>query len=145
MALNYDPKRVKFIFGGVLIQGFADGSFISIEHNADLFSLAVGADGEGVRSKSNNRSARITLRLNRGSSSNVALQAALTLDRNTLAGSLPLAITDLSNGTVHAAEGAWVVRDPNHDYQAEAQAIEWVLETDRLEQLTGASLSRTTT
>ena len=57
---NYDPANVKLVAGPVLVEGYAEGSMVNVESNADLFTLQTGSDGESTRSKSNNRSARVT-------------------------------------------------------------------------------------
>src|SRR3990172_2093317 len=93
---QFDPANVKFVFGGALITGYAEGSFVTIEYNEDSFKLLGGADGEATRSKSNNRSAQVTLRLMPGSSGNLILGAAQTADQAAGLGVLPLVITDLS-------------------------------------------------
>lgn len=129
---QYDPNNVTVVFGGALIDGFADGSFVNVEYNNDLFSLSVGADGEASRSKSNDRSARVTVTLMPGSTGNLILNAAIRLDEATNGGVVPLLVTDLSTGTTFAAEGCWVTKDPGSDFQTEAQTVEWVLETDRM-------------
>lgn len=136
---QYDPKNVVMTFGPALIDGYAPDSFISIERNADSFALLIGSDGEAARSASNNKSARITVRLMPGSVGNAVLKAALMADEAGGAGVLPLTITDSSvtPPRVHAAESAWVVRDPDIDYQTEAQPIEYILETDRMISTTG--------
>lgn len=137
---QYDPAEVHFVFGGVLIDGYADGSFLNVEFNVDLFTLLVGADGCATRSKSNNRSARITCMLMPGSTGNLKLNAALAADKAGGLGVLPALLTDLSTGTTFATEGMWVVKDPGYDFQTEAQPKEWVLETDNLESLHGAAV-----
>ena len=137
---QYDPKEVTLIFGGALITGYAEGSFINVEYNGDLFTLQVGSDGEGTRSKSNNSSARITVTLMSGSIGNLLLNAALQADKAGGAGALPLALTDLSTGTSFVAEGAWVVRDPGRDFQTEGQPTEWILEAHELVSAYGAAV-----
>ncbi len=137
---QYDPKQVSLIFGGALITGFAEGSFINIEYNNDLFTLAVGSDGEATRSKSNNNSARVTVTLMPGSVGNALLNTAFQADKAGGAGALPLAITDRSTGSSFAAEGAWVVKDPGKDFQTEGQPMEWMLETDNLQSVYGAAV-----
>lgn len=136
----YDPKNVKLVFGPVLVEGFAEGSFVNVEYNADFFTLQVGSDGESSRSKSNNNSARLTVQLMPGAAANIGLGAALAADKAIGAGVFPLALTDLSTGSTFIAENAWVVRDPGYDYQTEAQPREWVFETDNLQSVYGAAL-----
>lgn len=138
MATDYNLRDVKCIYGGALLSGYGDGDAIRIEYNADLFTLQVGADGEAARSKSNNRSARITIRCMVGSAANAILQAALTADQAANAGAAPLSIFDPATLTNHTARGAWVTRPPTKVYAADAQALEWVLETDELIGFVGA-------
>lgn len=137
---QYDPKQVSLILGGALITGFAEGSFINIEYNADLFTLSVGSDGESTRSKSNNNSARITVTLMSGAVGNALLNVAFQADKAAGAGAVPLAITDPSTGTLFASEGAWVVKDPGKDFQTEGQPMEWIIETDNLQSFYGAAI-----
>lgn len=137
---QYDPKNVKLVFGAVLVEGYAEGSFVNVEYNEDLFSLQIGSDGESSRSKSNNRSARITVNLMPGAAANIGLGAALAADKAAGAGVFPLALTDLSTGSSFIAEGAWIVRDPGYDFQTEAQARQWIFETDNLEAVYGAAV-----
>ena len=63
------------IFGAIDISGLTNGVFISVERDTDAFTKVVGADGEGMRSKSNDKSATITITLMQSSSSNDALSA----------------------------------------------------------------------
>lgn len=136
----YDPKNVKLVFGVVLVEGFAEGSMVNVQYNADRFTLQSGSDGESSRSASNNNSARITVNLMPGAASNIGLGAALTADKATGAGIFPLALTDLSTGTTFIAKDAWIVRDPGYDYQTEAQSREWIFETDNLDSVYGAAV-----
>lgn len=137
---QYDPKEVSLIFGGALITGYAEGSFINVEYNGDLFTLQVGTDGEATRSKSNNNSARVTVTLMPGATGNALLNAAFQADKAGGAGAVPLAITDPSTASVFGAEGAWVTKDPGRDFQTEGQPIEWVIETDNLQSFYGAAV-----
>lgn len=136
---SYDPKNVKLVFGPVLVEGFAEGSFVNVEYNEDQFTLQVGSDGESSRSKRNNNSARLTVQLMPGAAANAALSAILSADKAAGAGIFPVALTDLSTGTTFAGANAWLVRDPGYDFQTEAQPREWIIETDNLESFYGAA------
>lgn len=129
---QYDPSGVTLIFGGALITGYAPDSIVKVEWNTPRFALLVGADGEAARSRSRNESARITVRVMPGSTGAMILEAAVIADKAGGAGVLPLLLTDLSTGRSHASEGAWVVNDPDIDYQQEVEPIEFMIETDRL-------------
>jgi hypothetical protein len=131
---NYDPDRVSFIFAGVPVEGFADGTFISVEQNEDAFVLAIGSDGEACRAKSNNRSAKITLTLLQTSRSNQLLTAFYQTDIISPSGDgiAPLLIKDNSGTSLHLAEKAWITKIPAATYAREAENREWVFETNEL-------------
>ena len=132
MADTYNPKNVHLIYGGASIEGYAEGSYINVEFNNDQVALLVGADGKGTRSIVCDNSATITVRLLPTSTSNAVFQAARSADAAAGAGSLPLLLTNTETGQVYTTEGAWVQKQPGYDFQVEAQAVEWILETDNL-------------
>lgn len=136
---TYDPKEVSVIAGGALIEGYADGSFVNVVYNNDLWSTVVGADGEYVRSKSNDLSAQITITLLNTSISNPILFAFLQADISGNLGSFPLVITDANTLTTHTTEAAYIKKHPDRDYQKESQPVAWVLETGRLFSVHGSS------
>lgn len=41
MMQTYDPKKVKVLFLGAPLDGFADGTFVNVSRNEDGFSLVV--------------------------------------------------------------------------------------------------------
>jgi len=131
---TYAGDEVLCTFGPVIMTGFGPDDFVSIERNSDSFSLQVGADGESTRSKSNDRSARITVTLMQSSSANAALATLLAADENAPGGAsvLPLQIKDSSGFSLHAAEKAWIVKPPVSAYGKESGTREWVFETPNL-------------
>jgi len=143
MALRvYDASQVAVIFGPVgPISGFADGAFVSVEQNEDSFTLQMGTDGEGTRSKSNNRSGRVTITLMQSSQSNILLSSVHTLDINSPNGDGigPLLIADRSGSSLYEAEKAWIVKPPAAEFDREATSREWILETDNLVQIHGGN------
>jgi hypothetical protein len=142
MALKkYDPKAVSVIFGGP-ITGFADGTFVNVAFNEDLFNLVIGADGEACRSKTNNLSARITITLLQSSASNTFLSAAHNVDLNSPLGDgiVPFFLKDLSGDTIMAAENAWVVKPADTEYAREPGSREWTIETDNMQFNVGGNL-----
>lgn len=138
---TYDPSQVSIVFAGVPVDGFADGTFLSVEQNEDSFTLQVGTDGESVRSKSNNRSGRATFTLMQSSATNDLLSALHTLDISTPNGDGigPLLIKDLSGRSIYTAEKSWIVKPPAAGFAREAESREWVVETDNLIQIHGGN------
>lgn len=130
---TYDPKEVSVIFGAP-IKGFADGTFVSVEYNEDFFTMQIGADGDAIRAKSNNSSARVTITLLQSSESNDILSATLNLDRLSPSGDgiLPFLLKDNTGRTLMTAEKMWITKPPTVAYGREGETREWVLETDNM-------------
>lgn len=140
MALKtYDAKKVAIIIGGAIMSGFSDGDMISIERNEDTFTLQMGTDGEGTRSKSNNKSGRFTLSLMQTSAANAALSAIAKLDEIGNAGAVPVLVKDTSGSSVYSASQAWLVKPPTAELGREAAAREWVFETHELKWFEGGN------
>ena len=131
---TYDPKQIVIVLGGIIITGFADGTFLNITYNEDQFALTVGADGEGARAKSNNNSARIEVSLLQTASANALLSNLRRLDISIpgRAGVVPLQIRDVLGGTLYEAQDCWIVKSPDAEYSKEISERTWILETDNL-------------
>jgi hypothetical protein len=129
---TYDASQVAIIVGGFNITGFADGSFVSVERNADAFALYVGTDGEGTRAKTNNKSGRFTFTLSQSSDSNAILSGIAAADELKNAGVVPVLVKDGSGASLYAAETAWIVKQPAAEFGREIGSREWILETDEL-------------
>ena len=138
---TYDPSQVTIVFAGIPISGFADGTFVSVEQNEDSFTLQVGTDGEGTRSKTNNRSGRVTLTLMQSSAANDALAAVHSLDVLSPSGDgiFPLLIKDNSGRSLFGADTAWIVKPPTGEFGREVTSREWIIETDHLIQSHGGN------
>ena len=130
---DYDSSRVTVTFGPNLLTGFAKGSRVEITF-PDQFTKQVGSDGEVMRSKSNDGTAQVKIKLAQTSFSNDALSAVYSADR--LApfgvGVLPLMILDLNGTTLFAAPQAWITKLPDASFDSDAGSREWVLDTGDL-------------
>lgn len=138
---NYDPAEVTMVFGPVTIRGYADGTFINAERNSESFTLKVGADGEATRSKSNDRSGRVTFTLEQSSDSNALLSAIMIQDEQTNSGVYPLLIKDNSGPavgkTLLAAPAAYIEKPPGVEYAKESGTREWAIVAGNLEVFVG--------
>jgi len=132
MTKTYNPAQVAVIFNGHQISGYADGSFVTVARDEDAFSLVVGSSGEGVRSKSNNKSGTITVTLLQSSGSNAFLSGFAELDELSGGGQGPLLVKDNSGDSLHVCESAWIQKVPDAEYSREAGSREWVFRTDSL-------------
>ena len=131
---NYRPDQVSVIFGAIIIEGYADGTFVSVEHDEDSFNLHVGTDGVGTRTKNSNNSGTITVTLAQSSASNLLLSQSYIADRATPAGTSvkPLGVADKSGSSLHAAQNAWIQKDPTAEYSNEVTDRVWIFRTDSL-------------
>lgn len=130
---TYDPANVAVTVSGVLLSGFPAGTFVSFEPNTDSFTLTTGCDGESCRSKTNNRSGRLSLTLLQSSESNQVLSALHNIDLVTPNGDglFPVFIKNLiSPLDTLLMEKSWVVRPPTKEYALDISNRVWLIETD---------------
>ena len=121
---TYDFARVVVIRGGVPVLGFADGDSINIEF-PESYTDQVGAGGAHTRSKVNDPSATVTLRIQQTSPSNAVFEASAALDAASGAAALPLLIKDLSGTEQFFAAQSWVSQRPSKSFASESGAREW--------------------
>jgi hypothetical protein len=140
-AKIYDPDQYALWFNGVLIQGFADGSFVTVEQMSDAFGSVVGSDGEVARSKSNDRRVKVTFKLLQTSSSNADLSLihAQDLAAPNGAGVGTLSITDTLGSTKVLANAAWITKYPDADLDRTAKSREWIIECANADRVEGGA------
>lgn len=138
-AKIYDPDEYTLYFSGIIIQGYADGEFVTVEQMADAFASVVGTDGEVARSKTNDRRVKVTFKLLQTSASNAALSALHNLDLNTPngAGVGTLSITDNFGSTKVNASQAWIVKMPDASLDRTAKDRAWVIECANCDRFEG--------
>lgn len=129
---TYDPQQVQVIVGGRLITGFAEDTFVEVERSEDMWSLKMGVDGEGTRSKSNNKSGQIRITLMSSSPSNAILQGFADADELNNGGLVPAMVKDGNGSDLALAEQAYIKKLPTLGKGKEIAGNQWVLETDVL-------------
>lgn len=137
---NYSSDEVSVILGSIPITGGrGTDTFLSVAYNEDAYTLVVGSDGETARSKSNNRSAQITLTLMYTSPVNKKLSALFNLDLNTPggAGVVPFFCRDNNGDTLLAGKNCWIMKLPDFELGRETGELEWVLECATLTSFLG--------
>jgi len=124
-----DPTKVIITFNGVLITGYAPGSFVTVVAPDDFYEKVRGADGTVERYSKNVYDSEVTITLIATSLANRALDALHQLDKASGAGKGPLTITDI-NGTIAAFYvSAWIRKTPDWEGSDSASTIEWVIDT----------------
>jgi hypothetical protein len=136
---TYDPAQVQVIFAGIPITGFADGSFVKVYRHNPMWSTKVGADGEGARAKSNDKSGAVEVTLMQSSSSNDLLSAQAKLDELSGDGVGPAMVKDASGTTLHSAESAWIEKPADSEFGKETGDRTWIIQTDNLDMFVGGN------
>lgn len=126
---SYDPKKVIITFGGTPLMGFGDGTFIKVTSSSDAWTKKVGADGEVVRSRSNDDTSGVEVTLLQTSTSNTVLSTIVDLDLRFGTGALPLSITDLNGNAIFFWASAWCTKRPDVEYGKEASDVVWSFDT----------------
>jgi len=136
---TYDPSQVVTTVGGRVIGGFAPGTFIEAERTEDAYTMTVGIDGEGTRSKSNNKSGTVKLTLLSSSDSNDVLSGFAAADALNNGGLVPYLTKDMSGRAIITAEQVYIKKFPILGFDNEVREIEWTLETDNLQLFVGGN------
>lgn len=142
----YDPGSVVIKVGNFSITGFADGEFLNAARNEDSFSPHIGSGGEEARSKSNNKSGRITINLLATAPSNDDLATIAALDELSPSGDgvVPVFVKDNNGSELVKALKAWIVKAPDVVYDRGVGTRSWVLETGNLSITPGGNNEPTT-
>jgi hypothetical protein len=136
---TFDPKKLIITYGGVPLSGFADGTFVTVERENDLFSKVSGTDGVVSRAKSNDRSGSCTVSLAQTSPSNDVLSGFYQLDEKANTGVLPLIGKDLSGRTVFASGNAWIRKPPPITAGKEIENRDWIIDCADLDMFIGGN------
>lgn len=136
---SYNADEVIIIFGGNIISGYADGTFVTIGRDNDGFGLVIGSNGEGCRSRSNDNSGTCEVTLIQSSASNPILSALHQADELAGGGAVPLLVKDNSGNSLYSAETAWVQKFADSEFGREAGSRVWTIRTDWLNVFVGSN------
>ncbi len=134
---TYDPQKVILSFGGIVITGYAKGSFIKAKRNTDTFKTVVGAAGEESWDKSADRSGEVEVTLMATSQDNDAFSAMLAADELAGTGLAPLLGKDLNGTTLFHAAFARLAKPADIERAVDQGNAVWVLRTTNLEIFVG--------
>lgn len=141
MALlkEYDPGLVDLIAVGIPISGFAEGTFIVVEREADAYTKSVGSDGEVSRTRNRNLSGTITFTTMATSPVNLLLSGVALADENFGTGVFPSSVSDNSGLSLHIAAESWIRKVPNAEFADERGNREWIIDCADLSMLSGGN------
>ena len=105
---TYIPEACTFLAFGIPIDGFVDGTFISINKDAIPYTTVKTPDGTVARLYNSDQTYTVTLTLYSGSDSNAALTKLWQLDELTQKGKFPVFIKDSSGSDLFFAATSWI-------------------------------------
>lgn len=124
--LKYDPAEVKLIFGAIPVHhGAAKGTFITVEREQVSWRLIKGTDGEGIRVRTQNFSARVQLTVRAGSGTNDYLSAVSATDDITGVFTVPLTLKDGSGRSLYISPLAFVESPTDVSYSDQEGLNTW--------------------
>lgn len=127
---NYCPESVNCLIGGIIpVEGFVDGTFISVDKDEMPYSSVRMPDGTIARKKNNSQTYTITITLHNGAETNNLLTKMWQLDELTDRGKFPLLIKDQSGSDLLFSTESWIEGIPS---MAKSNAIDsrvWVIKS----------------
>lgn len=141
MALaHYSPEDVVFLLGGAIpLDGFADGTFISIRKANPIFETVVSSDGKVSRTQIENPLYTVTLSLASVAASNELLTAISFADKKTGRAKFPLFIKDTMGTSVFYASTAWIEGTPDMSFGTEVTNRDWVFSCIGVSEMVGGN------
>jgi len=130
---QYDPSQVIFNVGGRDVFGFADGSFIEVDRNADAVETKVGSDGEVTRVMSANRSGNFKCVLQQSSPLNDYFSSLATQDEKTKDAIVTVFLKDGNGTTLALGAKSWIKKKAKVGFETSSANREWMFETGQLD------------
>lgn len=134
---TYSADQVVLNVCGQLINsGYADGDFVSVARNTEVWGTKVGTDGTVTRFKLGDKSGIVKVMLGQESAGNAILNQILKLSEQSPNGQDVgvFRLTDKRTGAVIASAAAcWVAKYPEVKRAREPSDYEWELGVNPLE------------
>lgn len=132
---TYAPNQVSLILThgatGIVhtVTGFSEDSIVSIERNAETFTMYRGADDTKTRIYNSDSSATITVPLQQTSNSNDIFTLLYEYDRVRLNsdGLFSIQIKDLTGRSLYYSDEAYIAIVPNSAFSNNMELREWVI------------------
>lgn len=139
MIKTYDPALVVLSVIGNTITGFAEGTMIEIDRNADSFTLNVGSGGSAARVASADKSGTIKFTLQQTAAANDILSAALAKDELTKLGTGPTLVKDASGRTTAGGKDSFILRPAPVTLSNGIEGRQWTIVVPKLELFVGGN------
>lgn len=136
---TYDPKLVVVTFMGMVITGFAEGSFITAKPTGPAFKRKRGGAGDVDRVNTNTFELDIELALKQTADSNGDLSTIGIADQVANAGKGEFQIKDLGGSTLVYAPEAWIAESAAVELGDDLTPRKWKFETGPADKFVGAN------
>lgn len=129
---SYSPEAVNILVAGLLaVEGYVDGTFVSISKDILPFKSVRTADGIVSRLYSNDQTYTVTLTIHSGTNSNDFLTKLWQLDEITQRGKFPLLIKDSSGSDMFFSTTTWIEQIPPITKSNGVDARVWVMRSSQ--------------
>lgn len=129
---QYSPSNVHFMFGPLIVDSFADDTFIEVERDEDGFTTYTGALGDVCRTRNLNRTGKITVTLMASAPINSRLAAMATIDEDDATEVYPIQMVDTSGTLVCDGPEGWIMKQPKIERGKDAGTVQWVFAVAKL-------------
>jgi hypothetical protein len=120
---TYDPAKVIVTVAERIVSGFADGEFLTVVMDDDIYQKIRGADGEVSRTRNISQAGVIELTLLASAPSNGDLNGLIAYTEPVTIG-----VTDLSGNTVVLAHRCWIKKAPDLAFGKEIGNTVWTFD-----------------
>lgn len=127
---NYCPESVNCLIGGIIpVEGFVDGTFISVDKDEMPYSSIRMPDGTVARKKNTSQTYTITITLHNGAETNNLLTKMWQIDELTDRGKFPLLIKDQSGSDLLFSTESWIEGIPSLTKSNAVDSRVWVIKS----------------
>jgi hypothetical protein len=127
MALaTYIPEDVSCIIAGIInVEGYVDGTFITIDKGVPPYTTTITPDGTIARTQNGDTTYTVSITIQAASTTNDVLTKLHQLDQLTNMGKVPLFIKDRSGSDLFFAATAWIEGLPSMSKSNGADERTW--------------------
>lgn len=134
IVLTHESSGMSHIVGG-----FAEDAIVTVDRNAETFTLYTGADDTNTRIYNANTSGTMTLSLQQTSASNDILMALYEQDRASRNGLFSISVRDNSGRSNYFAEEAYIGVVPSSAMANSMQTRDWVIHAPKMTSIIGGN------
>jgi hypothetical protein len=137
---QYDPEGCFLNLAGIIVSGFAKGTFIEIERTEAVFTLKTGSQDDATRTINRNSSGKVKFTLMQQAPCNDRLMELLQKDMDTLLGYGALSFTEFLSTTVADTAWAWIEKIPKVERGEESMVVQWEVDCHKLKIKVGGAV-----